>query len=62
MSSNQYPACVSQNPVRTSASGYHEQTMIGDCMLKTVVVRKLPLASMSPFFTYQWKARAPTTA
>ncbi|MBB3660662.1 hypothetical protein FHX15_005933 [Rhizobium sp. BK650] len=62
MSSNQYPACVSQNLVRTSAFGYHEQAMIADCVLTTAVVRKLPLASMNRFSTSHWKARAPTTA
>lgn len=62
MSSNHYPACVSQNLVRTSAFGYHERTVIADCVLTMATVRKLPLASTRSSSTSQWKARRPTTA
>jgi hypothetical protein len=61
MSSNHYPACVSQNLERTSAFGYHEPIVIADCGLTTAVMRKLSLASMRSSSTSQWKARAPTT-
>jgi len=46
MSSNNYPACVSQNLVRTSSFGYNERTNTLQHVLSTNTLQSLPLTQM----------------
>ncbi len=46
MSSNNYPACVSQNLVRTSSFGYNERTNTLQHVLSTSSLQSLPLTGM----------------
>lgn len=65
MSSTKYSAYVSQNLVRTSTFGYHEQATLR-ALLETAVTGdaqlKLPLAGMRAFpdFGVDGKTRMPT--
>ena len=52
MSSNEYPACVSRNLVRTSAFGYRDHANLCALLETTVgqdAQRRLSLASMTMF-------------
>lgn len=52
MSSNEYPAYVSENLARSNAFGYHEQAALGALTTNAVTgvaPRNLPLAAMKAF-------------
>lgn len=60
MSSNQYAACVSQNLVRTSTFGYHEQAVVSTRVLFSSSMQQMPPAGMRalPAVASHWKAQA----
>lgn len=60
MSSNQYAACVSQNLVRTSTFGYHEQAMVSTKVLFSGGMHQMPPVGMTALTAgaSQWKAQA----